>query len=148
MSIIGFTVHGPPVPKGRPRLTRGGHAFTPGRTKAYERRVALMALQAVCWLPEGRPSWPTEAWYSVCLDIHTPDRRIPDVDNVAKAIIDGAQGVLWENDRRVIRIIAELKTVCSVEPRVDVSVAVIDAPTGWEHQRSRQRRSRGTLEHG
>ena len=39
-----FTVPGPPVPKGRPRLGKGGHVFTPDQTRAYERKVALLAL--------------------------------------------------------------------------------------------------------
>ena len=40
---IKFTVPGVPVGKGRPRFTRGGHAYTPEKTAAFEEKVRL------CW---------------------------------------------------------------------------------------------------
>ena len=36
---IQFTVPGVPVGKGRPRFTRGGHAYTPEKTAAFEEKV-------------------------------------------------------------------------------------------------------------
>lgn len=40
MRTVEFTVPGQPVPKGRPRLGRGGHTYTPKNTKAAESRIA------------------------------------------------------------------------------------------------------------
>jgi hypothetical protein len=41
-----FTVPGAPRPKGRARVTRSGHAYTPGRTRSYEALVATVAMAA------------------------------------------------------------------------------------------------------
>ena len=41
--MIRFTIPGPAVPKGRPRVTRTRHAYTPQRTKAYAEKVQWVA---------------------------------------------------------------------------------------------------------
>jgi hypothetical protein len=33
-----FVIPGPPIPKGRPRMARSGHVYTPKRTEEAERR--------------------------------------------------------------------------------------------------------------
>ena len=38
---ISFSVPGEPVGKGRPRFTRTGHPYTPGKTESYESLVRL-----------------------------------------------------------------------------------------------------------
>lgn len=39
--IQSFILHGDPVPKGRPRVTRQGHAYTPKRTRDAEEQAVL-----------------------------------------------------------------------------------------------------------
>ena len=34
-----FVIHATPKPKGRPRVTRSGHAFTPKATREYEELI-------------------------------------------------------------------------------------------------------------
>lgn len=131
MTSVTFTVPGQPRPKERARVTRRG-AFTPRRTADYERAVYTRALQAVCKLPGGRWSWPRDAWYVVTIGLVYGDRKIADVDNVAKAILDGCHDVLWENDKRAISVSAYVCEVCSPEPRAVVTVTVVDPPVGWE----------------
>ncbi len=92
-----FTVPGKPVPKGRPRtVRRNGRVitFTPARTRRYERIVGICALAA---RPVG---WPLDARYRVVLSVSGANPRA-DLDNVAKAVLDGCEGVLWTNDRQV-----------------------------------------------
>ena len=109
-----FTVDGQPVPKGRPRLsTRSGfaRAYTPAKTVAYERKVASAAKEAMAGRePTGLPvavsirlgfqvpaSW-TKARKAQALEGRTYPGRI-DVDNVAKAVLDGmlAGGVMVDD---------------------------------------------------
>lgn len=45
--MIGFTIEGAPVPKGRPRFTRTGHTFTPAKTRQYEALVTARAREAM-----------------------------------------------------------------------------------------------------
>ena len=49
---IQFTVPGVPVGKGRPRFTRGGHAYTPEKTAAFEEKVRL------CWKTQSGETFP------------------------------------------------------------------------------------------
>ncbi len=113
-----ITVPGIPVPKGRPRASRtrcGVHMRTPDRTVEYEHRVAMYARHVGRIDPDG-----------VALAVHVlavlprpqrlcrradPDGLMwatsaaADVDNIAKAVLDGLQlaGVLAD-DRHVVEV--------------------------------------------
>lgn len=103
LPVCTFTVHGEPVPCGRPRARivtpkRGKpfiHVHPDERSAAYEKLVGEVALAA-------RPaSWRID-WSAYDLRIRVYQRRRQgDWDNFAKAVCDGAQGILWGNDRRV-----------------------------------------------
>ena len=97
-----FCVAGPPVPKGRPRLGRGGHVFTPLRTTEYEELVKATALEArpSCWERSGR--------FDVTIELKLKINR-GDIDNYIKAILDGCNGIAWVDDCQVVRILAEKK---------------------------------------
>jgi Holliday junction resolvase RusA-like endonuclease len=113
---IGFTVAGPPVPKARARLGKGG-TYTPARTVAYERLVALTAVAA----RQSVVGWPlTGATYSITMSMSRSGRF--DVDNVAKAILDACNGVLWRDDSAVheihaVRVEGDPRLVVEVEAR-------------------------------
>lgn len=80
-----FTIPGCPVPWERvtPRGA-GGRTLTPARTRNYEAAVAGYARAAGF----RRPKPPVAIW----IDCYFPDRRHRDLDNIAKAILDGLQG--------------------------------------------------------
>ena len=85
-------IPGRPVAKGRPRM--GAHGvYTPKTTRDYEERVAWLVKAS-----RGRVEGPCE----VFITIHARGNR-PDIDNVAKIILDGLQkGSGIANDRDVI----------------------------------------------
>lgn len=102
---LSFVVPGAPVPKARARVSlrkgRDGktrvRAHTPKRTSAYEQRVGMFARAA-------RPrDWPTRCEYQVSF-IAYPEADRGDIDNYLKSILDGAQGVLWVNDKSVRKL--------------------------------------------
>ena len=118
MTTITFTVPGTPIAKGRPRATTiGGHArmYTPAKTVRYESDVALFAAQAMA----GRPpvdgpcivivsavmpvpaSWPKSKQRAALAGDLYPTGK-PDLDNLLKAIGDGANGVIWTDDSRIV----------------------------------------------
>lgn len=118
-----FEVPGAPVPKGRPRGSvrrgKGGKLVvsmrTPEKTVAYEQTVALVARSA-------RPrAWPTRCEYRVSFSAF-PAVDNADVDNYLKAILDGAQGVLWDNDKSVRRLGESEVRPHDPRPRVVVRV--------------------------
>lgn len=92
--------------------------YTLAETKAYERRIALLAQQA---LGKDRASWCKEGAFVVDVVIYKtvpvsrpkiyrqmalagkirPIAR-PDVDNTTKAILDAVKGILWRDDTQVV----------------------------------------------
>ena len=107
-----FSIPGVPVPKGRPRLG-GGHAYTPQRTKAYEAKVKMLALRA---RQEARLK-PFRGDVSVVVDIYGLTRG--DITNVAKAVEDAMNGVIYEDDSQIQRILVER---FDGNPHVEVTV--------------------------
>lgn len=107
-----FFVPGEPHGKGRPRMTKAGHAYTDEKTRNYEASVFYAAMQAM----NGRK--PFETGCIVCLEaVFVPPKSIsrkkrealigepvlkrPDIDNIAKSIIDGMNGVVFIDDALV-----------------------------------------------
>lgn len=125
--MISFTVPGQPVPKARARVTKGGHAFTPAKTKAYSDLVGVLC--RVASSHTGPLDGPVAL--SVNFTLKAPakmprDRSLPttklDIDNLIKAIMDGMNGIAWHDDAQVVSISA---TKAYGEPGAYVSVAPI-----------------------
>jgi len=144
-----MTIPGQPVPKGRPRFTtRGGkpRTFTDAKTVQYEHRVAWLISNAT----RSRELAPAGVPVRVdILAIFPRPKRLmrkkdpaglmahpvrPDLDNVAKALLDSvtAAGV-WADDGQVTCIRAEA-AYCEKdqEPRVEMSIYLPaeEAPQG------------------
>ena len=138
--MTAFTIPGIPAAKGRPRfLSRGGfiRAYTDQKTVAYEALVGLYAQQAGIEPVKGpiavtiRAFWPSKG---------APRKRTPrpeawrvgrpDLDNVIKAILDGLEGIAFDNDSQVVVIAADKRHAAQgCPPHVDVTVeAVAHAP--------------------
>ncbi len=117
---VRFIVLGPPVPKERPRVS--GRGRTPDRTRAYERHVGICALAARQAL---RETWPVDGClYAIELRIFEAPRQRGDVDNYLKSILDGCQGVLYGNDRR-IKSASVTVDVDRDTPRAEVRIGII-----------------------
>ena len=118
MTALTFTVEGPPRPKQRPRLGKGGRVYTPAATLAYERQVArccLVARQAAGIGP--RHLGPVE----VTCAFYLPTARRVDADNLIKSCLDGMNGVAYDDDSQVVRVTAS-KDVDRTRPRTVVTV--------------------------
>lgn len=120
IEVCWFTVPGDPVAKGRPRATTiGGKArmYTPAKTERYESRVAVFAQQAMA----GRTPADEALEVSIVATMAVPaswsrkkrERALagelsplsrPDADNIAKAITDGSNGIVWVDDSRIVSL--------------------------------------------
>lgn len=124
MTALAFTVLGNPQPKERARRgkSKSGKVvwYTPKRTVDYEAAVRNVARLAV---PRG---WPMTAAYSLTVTAWLPDGRHRDGDNILKAVGDALQGVLYDNDRRVVESIARRGGIDRENPRTVVEVAVME----------------------
>jgi crossover junction endodeoxyribonuclease RusA len=103
-SWVEFFVPGPPAAKGRPRLdSRRGHFYTPGKTASYEHQVRVEALRATALARWPKPSQADR--FSVAMHLCFADARRRDIDNVAKAILDGMKGVVFLDDFHVVKLL-------------------------------------------
>lgn len=134
--IAAFVIPGPPVAKGRPRIsTRGGfaRAFTPAKTVNFEGRVGFagseamrgrspvdgpLALRVDIFLPVPA-SWSKRKQVDALCGTTRPTGR-PDVDNFAKAVLDGLNGIVWRDDAQVVSLTAT--KYYADAPRVEVRV--------------------------
>lgn len=106
------TVDGNPVPKGRPRFSKQGHAYTPQKTEQAEAVIAWTC-------KAGRP--PRIAGPVVVATVfYCKDRRRTDLDNLVKTVLDaGTQAGLWVDDSQVTAQVALLE-VDREHPRTEI----------------------------
>ena len=136
--IVGFTVDGVPVGKGRPKFARRGNfvtAYTPAKTKTYEEQVALVSRIAmktenktICssairvnmeiFVPIPK-SWSKIKRTRALNGEEYPTTK-PDADNVAKGVLDALNGIVFEDDKQVVGLFIVKRY--SDRPRVEVRV--------------------------
>ncbi|MED5548998.1 MAG: RusA family crossover junction endodeoxyribonuclease [Pseudomonadota bacterium] len=136
---ISFVIHGAPRGKGRPRfgVVRGrATAFTDKQTVAYERTIqsaarSVMAtrepLDGPVWvrinifiqIPVSAPKWKQ----AQMRDGSIRPTRTPDADNVAKAVLDGINGVVFADDKQVVGM--GVTKFYSDHARVEVTVGEV-----------------------
>lgn len=120
---VDFWLMGQPVGKGRPRFTRQGRAYTPAKTKDYEHKLAAVASDAMqdlgyepatgkCQVHvlaqfEIPKSWPKKRREAATRGEVSPGK--PDIDNVVKIVLDSINGVVFNDDSQVHRIVATKK---------------------------------------
>ena len=115
--IITFSIPGPARGKGRPRFVRQGNfarAYTPAETVSYESLVRMAAEKSML----GKPpvlgavaikiivtvtvpaSWSAKKQREALAGNMRPTKK-PDMDNIAKAICDACNGILYRDDAQV-----------------------------------------------
>src|SRR5699024_7442202 len=115
----------PPVPKARARRGKGGHWYTPTKTRRYERHVSACAFAALVQARRiGR--WPKDARYMLRARIYRATNRRMDADNVLKSLADGCIGVFWDDDHGV-GFECPPSELDRGNPRVEVEVEVVRA---------------------
>ena len=131
-NFIRFEVHSPLVGKGRPRFTRTGRPYTPVRTREYEQLVRQEYVRAGGIKFNGLIGIVVEAWRGVpkgaskrareaMLSGEIVDGKLPDIDNIVKAIQDALNGVAYDDDVQVCRLVAQ-KGAYAETPYVRVCV--------------------------
>jgi len=136
-SAYEFTIPGPPVGKGRPRMTaRHGIArsYTPAKTVAYEQlvREAWLHAGSHAVFPPDVPLWVwVHAWFAVPKSASKARRaalldrgwclKKPDGDNILKVVTDALNGIAYHDDAQVVDA-RVLKRYTDGEPRVVVKI--------------------------
>ena len=113
--VIPFHVPGVPVGKGRPRFTRTGRTYTPAKTREWERQVAKVADEAMHGIDMLKgPLKATLVFYLPIPKSWSKRRRQEadgapaitrvDADNLAKAVLDACNGIVYEDDKQVTEL--------------------------------------------
>ena len=113
---VKFNINTKPIPKGRPRLGKGGKVYTPNSTKVFEE---------ICRLSYGNRYYFDKEYISIKIVFKF---KVPksyskkkyseaiegkirpstnDVDNLVKSTLDGLNGKAWKDDRYIYKIEAE-----------------------------------------
>ena len=120
MRIIEFYIYGVPVPEGRARFTKAGGTYTPAKTRAWKKQVNKAALEA--FIESGMfgplagairmtldftlpipPSWTKRKQSEASGQFIRPIGK-PDCDNLAKAVMDGCNEVLYFDDAQIVAL--------------------------------------------
>ena len=117
MKRFEFTVSGRPKGKGRPRMTKTGHVYTPPETKRYESEIRQAFLRQGGESFGGAPVMvEVEALFPMPVSWTKKDRaerdgtyceNKPDLDNITKVALDALNSVAWTDDKTVAVLIAQ-----------------------------------------
>lgn len=135
--MISFTIPGEPRGKGRPRFARQGafvRTYTPEETASYENLVKVMYLNTggakhagpmrvsmtfYFPIPQSKPKKTREQMANG--RIRPTIKR--DIDNCIKAVLDGLNGVAFDDDKQVVFL--DASKWYSDNPRTEVVLSEV-----------------------
>ena len=135
MFSLTFHVDINPVPKGRPRFSKVGgfmRSYTPKKTSDYETEVRTQAQAVMTREPLETPlavylyfRLPIPRSHSkkrqeACLTGSERPIKKPDIDNLAKSVLDGLNGVVWHDDSQIVSL--HLTKVYARNPGIDLLI--------------------------
>ena len=100
-----------PKAKARPRATKTRHVYTPKTTAEAEKRIAAAWEEADGPMFEGPLDVylvysPDGAVVTVNQSPHSAKTLTGDIDNYVKLTCDALNGVAWEDDKQIVRLMA------------------------------------------
>ena len=130
---VRFTVPGEPFGKQRPVVV-DGNAFTPKKTVIYENLVKTeyerqcrgqrfpdnAVLDARITAYYSIPKSTSKKKRQMMLDHRIRPSKTPDTDNIAKAILDSGNGIIYKDDKQVVDL--QVRKFYSEQPRVVVTI--------------------------
>lgn len=136
MSTLTLTIPGQPVGKGRPRVLRNGHVYTPDRTASWEATAMTMMQRAWPRAPLDEPCQvhvlavaqrPKRLMTKRCAPERIWRTTKPDGDNVLKAVCDALQkaGVVRDDSVLADKRVMSLYTAIGESPCVELWLAPI-----------------------
>lgn len=107
-----------PVPKGRPRFTRTGHAYTPKTTQDYEKKIAeyyksqtddfydsAIKIKLIFNMPIPKSTTKKNRMLIMANEIKYIKK--PDTDNLCKAFTDALNGIAYQDDCLITKLTIE-----------------------------------------
>lgn len=118
--MIDFIIPGKPVPMPRPRFTRNGHTYNPPKAQLKKKEISILArnemtrrsvgitdravtLEINCYF-EPPKSYTLKKLKQIS-NGQLQYIKKPDVDNLAKTVLDALNGIAYNDDSQVIKMI-------------------------------------------
>jgi len=133
---MNFIIDGKPQGKQRPRVTRGGrHSYTPKETKDYQKKVIKSFIDSEGLNLGSVPiKVKMDCYYQIPKSMPKYKRKMvvegslfplvkPDVDNVAKCVLDGLNGHAYKDDSCVVELV--VSKFYSENPRIEVTLTEV-----------------------
>lgn len=129
--MVYLEIPGEPVAKGRPRMTKTGIVYTPAKTLNYETLIRQLYVISKQGMLKGTLRAEINAHFQTPQNIsktkralmergkHRPIKR-PDLDNLAKAVLDALNGLAYSDDSQVVSLTVD--KYYSDNPRVEVTI--------------------------
>jgi crossover junction endodeoxyribonuclease RusA len=124
-NCLEFTIKGPPIPKDRPRFV-SGRVVSTARLRRYEKHVGMIAEVSTMKNPGFRQiiEQPNQLFVDLWIYNLRSFKSAPDPDNIIKSVLDGMEGIIYENDRQVLPRVQAVEYECE-QPRVELRIEVI-----------------------
>lgn len=123
-----------PVPKGRPRFTKRGHAYTPKKTADYEKKISdcwrwsfsdvmtgTLKISIDFYMPI--PKSMSKADKQRAIEKELMPSKKPDLDNLTKAVLDALNEVAYWDDKQITKM--RVAKWYSTEPRIEITITEI-----------------------
>lgn len=139
MTVWAFSLAGEPRGKARPRATvRGGyaHVYSDPITKKYEQSIRDVAERMMCGKEPLAGALSVSLRFRLSVPVSYSKRLRAailageepyfgayDADNLAKAILDALDGIMFLNDKQVVRLFVE--KLGTEQPGVDIRVEAL-----------------------
>tara|TARA_R100000231_G_scaffold75443_1_gene58804 strand:- start:2190 stop:2639 length:450 start_codon:yes stop_codon:yes gene_type:complete len=141
MIVHDIIIEGNPVPKGRPRFSKFGHAYTPKKTREAESilsgKINIYKLKKnlpIIFEPVEveiifflhRPKYLNNKKYPDGEILHT---KKPDLDNLVKTVLDSLNGNLIGDDSQIYKFCAQ-KYYCGKSQTPHTQIKISYHPEG------------------
>ena len=116
-------IPGQPIAKGRPRMTRQGHVYTPQKTRDYESLIKKCFYEQQGEKLNGPIELKMRAYFRKPKAKAVSDMLSrPDIDNIIKTI-DALNGLAFDDDKQIVKVTAE--KLYGTEPRLEIELIEI-----------------------
>ena len=121
MKHYSLTIPITPESKQRPGFTKFGKAYTPKKTRDYEKKISdyfsshlnvgtfnkdvPIVVNLIFGMPI--PKSTSKKRVKVMLEGAIKPTKKPDIDNMQKAVLDALNGLAWEDDSQIVKVTAE-----------------------------------------
>lgn len=115
MEILALTIAGDPVAKGRPRVAKTGHAYTPAKTKEAEAALREQIEKVI--------TMPYKGAVGLAVEFYCATLRRTDGDNLMKLVTDAMNKLVYADDSQIEEWYCRVhRKVPGEEPRTEIFV--------------------------